>query len=146
MHFTAYNRGRGMEKRRIVLLGATGFTGNQVLRELLAAGEQPTLVGRNGAKMSAAAARRGADLPVIEVDVTAAGDLERVLTSNDVVISTVGPFLKLGVVTVTAAAQAGAHYFDSTGEATFARRVFALDSVAGASGATLVPAFGYDYV
>ena len=38
-----------MTGRRILLLGATGFTGNRVLRKLLAAGETPTLVGRNGA-------------------------------------------------------------------------------------------------
>jgi short subunit dehydrogenase-like uncharacterized protein len=135
-----------MARRRIVLLGATGFTGNRVLRELLAAGEKPTLVGRNSAKMAAAAGRLGAELPAVEVDVTSLGDLERVFTSNDVVLSTVGPFMKLGLATVTAAAHAGAHYLDSTGEATFLRRVFGLDSVAVASGATLIPAFGYDYV
>jgi short subunit dehydrogenase-like uncharacterized protein len=135
-----------MARRRVVLLGATGFTGNRVLRKLLAAGEKPTLVGRNGAKMSAAAADLGVELPVVEVDVTSAADLERVFTSNDVVVSTVGPFLKLGWVTVTAAARAGAHYLDSTGEATFVRRVFDLGSVAAVQGATLIPAFGYDYV
>src|SRR5215207_6687631 len=135
-----------MERRRIVLLGATGFTGNRVLRELLAAGETPTLMGRNGTRMAAAAGRLGAKLPVVEVDVTSVSDLERVFTSNDVVLSTVGPFMKLGLATVTAAAHAGAHYLDSTGEATFVRRVFGLDSVAVASGATLIPAFGYDYV
>src|SRR3989442_172953 len=135
-----------MARRRIVLLGATGFTGNRVLRKLLAAGEKPTLVGRNSARMVAAAGRLGAELPVVEVDVTSVGDLKRVFTSNDVVLSTVGPFMKLGLTTVTAAAHAGAHYLDSTGEATFVRRVFGLDSVAVASGATLIPAFGYDYV
>ncbi|EPJ39878.1 hypothetical protein STAFG_3094 [Streptomyces afghaniensis 772] len=51
------------------------------------------------------------------------------------------------MATVTAAARAGARYFDSTGEGPFARRVLLeLDSVAAARGATLVPAFGYDYV
>src|SRR5439155_2574537 len=40
----------------------------------------------------------------------------------------------------------GAHYFDSSGEGSFVRRVFELDSVATARGATVVPAFGYDYV
>jgi short subunit dehydrogenase-like uncharacterized protein len=128
-----------MTGRRIVLLGATGFTGNRVLRKLLAAGETPTLVGRNGAKMSAAAAHLGVELPVVEVNVTSTADLERVFTSNDVVLSTVGPFMKLGLATVTAAAQAGAHYLDSTGEATFVRRVFDLDAVAAAQGATLIP-------
>jgi short subunit dehydrogenase-like uncharacterized protein len=39
------------DRRRIVLLGATGFTGQRVLRALLARGETPTLVGRNHAKM-----------------------------------------------------------------------------------------------
>jgi short subunit dehydrogenase-like uncharacterized protein len=55
-------------------------------------------------------------------------------------------FLQLGMATVTAAAQGGAHYLDSAGEGSFVRRVFELDSVAAARGATVVPAFGYDYV
>ena len=135
-----------MTRRRIVLLGATGFTGNRVLRKLLAAGETPTLVGRNGAKMSAAAAHLEVELAVVEVDMTSTADLEQVFTSNDVVVSTVGPFMKLGLATVTAAAHAGAHYLDSTGESTFVRRVFDLDAVAAAQGATLIPALGYDYV
>jgi hypothetical protein len=36
-----------VERRRIGLLGATGYTGQRVLRELPARGEEPTLVGRN---------------------------------------------------------------------------------------------------
>jgi len=64
-----------------------------------------------------------------------------------VVLSTVGPFLQLGIATITAAAHAGAHYLDSTGEGPFVRRaVERLDAIATARGATIVPAFGYDYV
>jgi putative NADH-flavin reductase len=135
-----------MEKRRIVLLDATGFTGRRVLGELLARGELPTLVGRSRDRLLALAGGLAADLPVEQVEVSSPTDRARVLGPNDVVVSTVGPFLKLGVETVTAAAHAGAHYFDSAGEATFVRRVFGLDSVAARRGATLVPAFGYDYV
>ena len=97
-----------VERRRIVLLGATGYTGQRVLRELLARGEEPTLVGRNHTSGAIHAAR--------------SGDGDRGGTGG------------------------GAHYFDSTGEGTFVRRVFELDSVATARGATVVPAFGYDYV
>jgi len=50
-------KGGLVEKRRIVLLGATGYTGQRVLRELLAGGEKPTLVGRNRTKMVAVANR-----------------------------------------------------------------------------------------
>jgi short subunit dehydrogenase-like uncharacterized protein len=135
-----------VERRRIVLLGATGYTGQRVLRELLARDEEPTLVGRNRTTMLALADRLDAKLPVAEVDVTSTTDLARLLQPTDVVVSTVGPFLQLGRATVTAAAQAGAHYLDSTGEGTFVQRVFELDYVAAARGATLVPAFGYDYV
>ena len=134
------------EKRRIVLLGATGYTGQRVLRELLARGEEPTLVGRSRSKMLALADRFEADLPVAEVDVTSTADLARLLHRSDVILSTVGPFMQLGIATVMAAAQVGAHYLDSTGEGSFVRRVFELDSVAAARGATVVPAFGYDYV
>jgi short subunit dehydrogenase-like uncharacterized protein len=80
--------------------------------------------------MLALTGRFEADLPVAEVDVTSTADLARLLDRSDVVLSTVGPFMQLGIATVTAAAQAGAHYLDSSGEGSFVRRVFELDPVA----------------
>jgi hypothetical protein len=143
---TTHPQGGVVDKRRILLLGATGYTGQRVLRELLARGQAPTLVGRTRTKMLALADRLEAELPVAEVEVTSTADLARLLEPSDVVLSTVGPFMQLGMATVTAAAQAGAHYLDSAGEGSFVRRVFELDAVAAARGATVVPAFGYDYV
>src|SRR6266508_3197479 len=143
---TTHPQGGIVEQRRILLLGATGYTGQRVLRELLARGQAPTLVGRTRTKMLALADRLEADLPVAEVEVTSTADLARLLEPSDVVLSTVGPFMQLGMATVTAAAQAGAHYLDSAGEGSFVRRVFELDAVAAARGASVVPAFGYDYV
>ena len=57
-----------MERRRIGLLGATGYTGQRVLRELLARQQ-----------MLAVADRFEADLPVAEMDVTSTADLTRLL-------------------------------------------------------------------
>ena len=57
-----------MERRSIGLLGATGYTGQRVLRELLARQQ-----------MLAVADRFEADLPVAEVDVTSTADLTRLL-------------------------------------------------------------------
>lgn len=139
-------KGAIVDKRRIVLLGATGFTGRRVLRELIARGETPTLVGRSRAKLLALCEDLHTDLHVIEADATSTADLTRIVERTDVVVSTVGPFTQLGLPTVTAAARAGAHYLDSTGEPPFIRQAFALDAVATASGASIVPAFGYDYV
>ena len=92
-----------MEKRRIALLGATGYTGQRVLRELLARGEEPTLAGRNRTKMLALTGRLETDLPVPEVDVTSTADRARLPDRSDVVLYTVGPFMQLGIATVTAA-------------------------------------------
>lgn len=60
-----------VEKRRIVLLGATGYTGQRVLRELLGRGEGPTLVGRNPAK--SVAAHQGSARPTWSPTVAACG-------------------------------------------------------------------------
>ena len=84
-----------------MLLGATGFTGRRVLRELLARGEAPTLVGRNRAKMQTVADRLEADLPVGEVDVTSTADVTPLFGGEDVVVSTVGPFMQLGIAEVS---------------------------------------------
>src|SRR6266545_3399297 len=72
---TTHPQGGVVDKRRILLLGATGYTGQRVLRELLARGEAPTLVGRNRTKMLALADRLEADLPVAEVEFTSTADL-----------------------------------------------------------------------
>ena len=135
-----------MEQRRILLLGATGYTGQRVLRELLARGQAPTWSGEPGPRCWPWPTAWRRSFPVAEVEVTSTADLARLLEPSDVVLSTVGPFMQLGMATVTAAAQAGAHYLDSAGEGSFVRRVFELDAVAAARGASVVPAFGYDYV
>jgi short-subunit dehydrogenase len=72
---TTQTEGAVVERRRIVLLGATGYTGQRVLRELLARGEEPALIGRNRTKMQALADHFEVDLPVAEVDVTSTADL-----------------------------------------------------------------------
>jgi hypothetical protein len=69
------------------------------------------------------------------------------LESGDVLVSTVGPFQRHGEAAVAAAVEAGAIYFDSTGEPPFVRRVFERPGPAAArTGAALLAAFGNDYV
>jgi short subunit dehydrogenase-like uncharacterized protein len=66
---------------------------------------------------------------------------------GDVLVSTVGPFARWGEPAVEAAIDAGATYFDTTGEPIFIRRVFEHHGPAAArAGAALLTAFGYDFV
>jgi short subunit dehydrogenase-like uncharacterized protein len=69
------------------------------------------------------------------------------LDPGDVLVSTVGPFVKWGEPAVRAAIAAKGVYVDSTGEPPFIRRVFdEFGPPAERAGAALLPAIGYDYV
>ena len=66
--------------------------------------------------------------------------------ADDVLVSTVGPFMKWGEPAVRAAVAAGCTYLDSTGEPPFIRRVFEeFGPPAERSGAALLTAMGYDF-
>jgi len=70
-----------------------------------------------------------------------------VTSPDDVLVSTVGPFARLGQPALDAAVDAGCAYVDSTGEAPFIAQVFShAHQRAVATGARLLTAFGYDYV
>jgi short subunit dehydrogenase-like uncharacterized protein len=69
------------------------------------------------------------------------------LEGGDVLVSTVGPFVKWGEPAVRAAIAARGVYIDSTGEPPFIRRVFEeFGAPAARAGAALLPAMGYDFV
>jgi short subunit dehydrogenase-like uncharacterized protein len=66
---------------------------------------------------------------------------------GDVLVSTVGPFVRWGRPALDAAIGGGAHYIDSTGETAFIREVFETHGPrAQAAGVGLLTAMGYDWV
>jgi short subunit dehydrogenase-like uncharacterized protein len=131
---------------RIVLLGATGYTGGRTAEALVARGARPLLAGRDPSRLAALAERLGG-LETARADVTDPASVRALLGPDDVLVTTVGPFVRLGWPAVEAAIAAGAVYLDSTGEPPFLRRVFEEGGTrAAASGAALLPAFGHDYV
>jgi short subunit dehydrogenase-like uncharacterized protein len=131
---------------RIVLFGATGYTGARTAEALAARGARPVLAGRDPARLGALAERLGG-LETARADVTDPASVRALLGPGDVLMTTVGPFLRLGQAAVDAAVDAGAIYLDSTGEPPFVRRVFEDHGRrAAATGAALIPAFGLDYV
>ena len=134
-----------MAASRIVLFGATGYTGRLTAEALAAAGARPVLAGRDRARLEALAGRLGG-LPVVEADTARPGSVRDLVGPGDVLVSTVGPFLTRGEPAVTAAVEAGAAYLDASGEPPFLRRVFEAHGPRAAGRCGLVPAFGYDFV
>lgn len=140
--------------RRIVLFGATGYTGRLTAEALVRDGARPVLAGRHRGRLTALAdelasipGATGGALDVAVADVTDPRSMTALLEPGDVLVSTVGPFLQLGEAAVQAAIAAKASYLDSTGEPPFVRTVFQkYGPQAADGGAGLLPAFGYDYV
>src|SRR3954453_6166759 len=133
-----------MVSGRIVLFGATGYTGELTARALVDRGAKPVLAGRDAARLDALAREVGG-LETKVADVTAPDTLRALVERGDVLVSTVGPFTRLGRPGIEAAIAAGAHYLDSTGEGGFIREVFErYGPHAKESG--LLTAFGYDWV
>jgi short subunit dehydrogenase-like uncharacterized protein len=131
---------------RIVVFGATGYTGELTARALVDRGVRPVLAARNADRLNALAAELGG-LETRVADIATVATVDALVERGDVLISTVGPFGRMGEPAVSAAVRAGAHYLDSTGEAGFIREVFERHGPAAqAAGGGLVTAFGYDYV
>jgi hypothetical protein len=135
---------------QIALYGATGFTGKLVARELAAKGEAFIIAGRNREKLDRLAGelRRAGG---VEVEARAAtvddpASLDAMLEGVDVLINCAGPFTDVGLPVAAAALRNVVHYFDTTGEQAFMKRVqrdFADE--ARKKGVVLAPACAYEY-
>lgn len=128
---------------RIVLFGATGYTGEMTARALVARGAQPILAARSAERL----ADELGGLQTRVADVSRPETVRALVEGRDVLVSTVGPFIRWGAPAIEAAIDAGAMYIDSTGEPAFIRRVFEdYGPRARRTGASLLTACGYDWV
>ena len=131
---------------RIVVFGATGYTGRLVAERLAGAGERPVLAGRSPERLEALAGELGG-LETAHGDVMRSNSVFSLVDEGDVLVTTVGPFTKWGEPAVRAAITARAAYIDSTGEPAFIRRIFENHGpIAAQAGVPLLTSMGYDFV
>ena len=139
----------------LVLMGATGFTGQLVAEHLLrrhgATGALKwALAGRNLEKLEAVRKQLGpdaAELPLIEADSFDRPSLDAMTNRTRVVLTTVGPYALYGRELVASCAEHGTDYCDLTGEVPFMRDMIdAHAEAAAASGARIVHCCGFDSI
>ena len=131
---------------RIVLFGATGYTGRLTAEALVRRGTRPVLAARNPASLEKLASELGG-LERAVADVARPETVRELVDRGDVLLTTVGPFKQWGAAAAEAAINQGAHYLDSTGEPPFIREVFEhYGPAAERAGIGMVTAFGYDWV
>src|SRR3954467_6890515 len=132
---------------RIVLFGATGYTGRLTAEAFARRGVKPVLAARNAQALESLSADLGEGFETAVADVARPESVRALVERGDVLLSTVGPFVRYGEPALRAAVDAGAHYLDSTGEGPFIRRVFEeFGPQAERSGCALLTAMAFDWV
>ncbi|GAA4114425.1 trans-acting enoyl reductase family protein [Knoellia locipacati] len=138
----------------LVLVGATGFVGRLTaahLAEHAPSSVRIALAGRSLERLTEVRAsllpHRVQDWPLLVVDTTDAEAVADLAARTRVVVTTVGPYAKLGMPLASACAAAGTHYADLTGEVLFVRdSIDANHSEAERTGARIVHSCGFDSI
>src|SRR5256714_7157332 len=105
---------------RIVLFGATGYTGRLTADAMVARGVRPVLSARNVERLRELGDELGG-LEIAVADVSRPESVRDLVERGDVLVTTVGPFARWGDAAAEAAISAGAPYLDPAGGPTFLR-------------------------
>lgn len=126
-----------MARNTIAVYGATGHTGQFVIRELQRRGLATIAVARDVTGLAAG-------IPAFAARIDDPDELDRAFAGCAVVINCAGPFLDTAAPIVEAALRARASYIDVTAEQPAALAVFeAYDAGARDAGVTIIPAAGF---
>lgn len=130
--------------RRVLLYGATGFSGRMIAERLHQGGHDIVLAGRDARRLSVLAETFGAPYRIFDL-----GDPQRIehgLADIHVVLNAAGPFLRTASVMIDACIRTRTHYVDIAGEWPVFASAVSRGRVAAAGGTMLMPGAGFSIV
>lgn len=133
-----------MAKTRILIYGATGYTGKLAAREAARRGLDVVLAGRDAKKLAAFGEIHCFETRAVALD--DATDLQAALADIAAVLHIAGPFSKTSRPMVDACLATRTHYLDVTGEVDVFEALARRDGEARQAGITLLPGVGFDVV
>ena len=126
---------------RVLLYGATGFTGRMLAEALAAEGFDLVLGGRDETRLARVADRL--DRPFRVFGLNGAEPLDRALCDVAVVLNAAGPFTDTAPAMMAACLRMGVHYLDLAGEWSVFAQARDLSGAATAAGVMLMPGVGF---
>jgi short subunit dehydrogenase-like uncharacterized protein len=127
---------------RIVVLGATGYTGSLIAERLAGAGLSFVAGARDAERGRALRARTGDAVKIALLDVRDPASLSRVLDGARVVVNCVGPYNVFGDPVLEACRHRDLVYIDLAGEQDFVRRSF--DRAANGDACTVLHSIAFE--
>lgn len=125
---------------KLMIYGATGYTGRMAAEHAKAAGSPLVLAGRREEALSRLAAELGVDYRVFGLEDAAA--IDKGFADISVLLNCAGPFLWTAEALMRASLRNGVHYLDTAAELDSYRLAEDLDDEAKAAGIMLMPGGG----
>ncbi|RWK77531.1 MAG: hypothetical protein EOR45_32805, partial [Mesorhizobium sp.] len=125
---------------KLMIYGATGYTGRMAAKHAKAAGTPLVLAGRSEAALLKLSAELDVDYRVFGLNDTATTD--KGLADISVLLNCAGPFMRTAEVLMRAAIRNGVHYLDTAAELDSYRLAEILDDEAKAAGIMLMAGGG----
>ena len=126
--------------KKLMIYGATGYTGRMAAEHAAAAGTPLIVAGRNAPALAELAANLGVEYRVFALDDNAS--IDRALQDVGVPLNCAGPFAATAEVLMRAGIRLGVHYLDVAAELDGYRLAEELDAEAGAAKVMLLPGSG----
>jgi short subunit dehydrogenase-like uncharacterized protein len=125
---------------KLMIYGATGYTGRMAAEHAKAAGTPIVLAGRSEATLAKLASKLGVEYRVFGLDGSTAIDTG--LAGISVLLNCAGPYLRTADALMKASIRNGVHYLDTAAELDSYRLAEALDDKAKSEGVMLMPGGG----
>ncbi|GLK54493.1 short subunit dehydrogenase-like uncharacterized protein [Methylopila capsulata] len=125
---------------KLMIYGATGYTGRMAAERAKAAGLDLVLGGRDGARLSRLAAELGGDHRAFGLEDGPA--IDEALSDVQALLNCAGPFMRTAAPLINAAIRSRTHYLDVAAELDSYRLAEELDEAATEAGVMLLPGSG----
>ncbi|TFH80347.1 saccharopine dehydrogenase family protein [Pseudomonas kribbensis] len=127
---------------KLMIYGATGYTGRMAAEHARSLGLDVVIAGRTAEKLQSLAAQLDVPYRVFAADAVAAESLGGIA----VLLNFAGPFAQTADIFMQACIKAGVDYLDITAEINVYRRAEQLGAEAAKAGVMLLPGVGWDVV
>lgn len=133
-----------MQKNKVLLYGANGYTGELIARYAKDYNLTPVLAGRNEKNIRPLAERLQLTYRIFSLD--DATELQQQLLDVQLVIHAAGPFANTGKQMVEACIATHTHYIDINGDISVFERIKTYDAAAKQANVMLMPGAGFDVI